>query len=76
MTNSAIGKILVVDDEVELKNILVEALTSQGFETAGFTAGEDRVAATHLQEERGTIIGFEFQGKRKDGQTIWLSLRS
>ena len=40
MVTSSIGKILVVDDEVELKNILVEALTSQGYEASGFTDGE------------------------------------
>src|SRR5688500_4998104 len=45
MTNTSIGKILIVDDEVELKNILVEALASQGYETSGFTSGEDALAA-------------------------------
>jgi PAS domain S-box-containing protein len=45
MVNSGIGKILVVDDEVELKNILVEALTSQGYETSGFTSGEEALEA-------------------------------
>ncbi|MGZ5434577.1 MAG: PAS domain S-box protein [Pyrinomonadaceae bacterium] len=45
MANTSIGKILIVDDEVELKNILVEALTSQGYETSGFTSGEDALAA-------------------------------
>jgi PAS domain S-box-containing protein len=41
MTSSPIGKILVVDDEVELKNILVEALTTQGYEALGFTNPEE-----------------------------------
>ncbi len=45
MITSSIGKILVVDDEVELKNILIEALASQGYETSGFTSGEDALAA-------------------------------
>lgn len=46
MNNSnSIGRILVVDDEVELKNILVEALTSQGYQVIGFTAGETALAA-------------------------------
>jgi PAS domain S-box-containing protein len=45
MNNNSIGKILVVDDEVELKSILVEALTSQGYEVVGFTAGEAALAA-------------------------------
>ena len=45
MNNNSIGRILVVDDEVELKSILVEALTSQGNEVLGFTAGEAALAA-------------------------------
>ncbi|HBB86528.1 MAG TPA: hypothetical protein DC047_02805 [Blastocatellia bacterium] len=45
----SIGKILVVDDEVELKNILVEALALQGYEAAGFTAGEAALAALRGQ---------------------------
>src|SRR5688572_8025892 len=40
-----LGQILVVDDEVELKNILVEALASQGYKTSGFTSGEEALAA-------------------------------
>ena len=44
MTNNNIGKILVVDDEVELKNILVESLTSRGYEAVGFTSGAEALA--------------------------------
>jgi PAS domain S-box-containing protein len=50
MMDGSIGKILIVDDEVELKNILVEALTRQGYEATGFTAGEDALAALRGQE--------------------------
>ena len=39
MTNP-IGKVLIVDDEVELKNVLVETLNAQGYEATGFTSGE------------------------------------
>jgi PAS domain S-box-containing protein len=49
MTTSSVGKILVVDDEVELKNILVEALVSQGYEAVGFTAGEEALEALRIQ---------------------------
>ncbi len=49
MTISALGKILVVDDEVELKNILVQALTSQGYEASGFTSGEAALEALRSQ---------------------------
>jgi len=47
--SSSIGKILVVDDEAELKNILVEALTSQGYQVAGFTGGEAALAALRAE---------------------------
>ncbi len=47
---SPIGKILVVDDEVELKNVLVETLTAQGYETVGFTSGEAALAALREQD--------------------------
>ena len=46
---SSVGKILVVDDEVELKNILVEALVSQGYEAAGFTDGQKALGALRVQ---------------------------
>jgi PAS domain S-box-containing protein len=49
MMDSPIGKILVVDDEVELKNILVEALNSQGYEVVGFTDGEGSLAILRSQ---------------------------
>lgn len=42
---SPIGKVLVVDDEVELKNVLVETLNAQGYETSGFSTGEAALAA-------------------------------
>jgi two-component system, cell cycle sensor histidine kinase and response regulator CckA len=44
-----IGRILVVDDEAQLRNILVEALTSQGYEAVGFTSGEAALAALREQ---------------------------
>ena len=49
MTANRIGKVLVVDDEVELKNILVEALTLQGYQAIGFTSAEEALAALRLQ---------------------------
>jgi len=49
MTSSPIGKILVVDDEVELKNILVEALTTQGYEALGFTNPEEALGVLRGQ---------------------------
>jgi len=48
MTTNSVGKILIVDDEIELKKILVEALSAQGYEAAGFTAGEEALAALRV----------------------------
>lgn len=47
--SSSIGHILVVDDEIELKNVLVESLVSQGYETTGLTSGAEALAALRRQ---------------------------
>lgn len=49
MSASQIGNILVVDDEVELKNVLVEALVSQGYRTTGLNSGAEALAAIRTQ---------------------------
>ncbi|HEX2270074.1 MAG TPA: PAS domain S-box protein, partial [Pyrinomonadaceae bacterium] len=54
VTKNQIGKILVVDDEVELKNILLEALSSQGYEVCGFTSAEEAIAA--LRQESYDVL--------------------
>ena len=68
MSTGKIGKILVVDDEVELKNILVEALTSQGYETAGFTSGEEALAA--LRGEAFDVLLTDLMMPGMDGITL------
>jgi DNA-binding NtrC family response regulator len=42
-SNSPIGSILVVEDEPELKEILVETLTRQGFEVTGCSLGHQAI---------------------------------
>ncbi len=49
MTDRPIGKILIVDDEEELKNALVEALTAQSFLVQGYI--DAREALNALSEE-------------------------
>ena len=39
--NFKVGRIMIVDDEVELMTALCEALAGQGYETMGFTTGAD-----------------------------------
>ena len=49
MPETAIGNILVVDDEVELKNALVDALSSQNFDAVGFTSPVAALEALRTQ---------------------------
>ena len=68
MITSSIGRIQIVDDEVELKNVLVEALTSQGYETSGFTSGEDALAA--LRENAFDVVLTDLMMPGMDGITL------
>jgi PAS domain S-box-containing protein len=68
MSTSSIGKILIVDDEVELKNILVEALTSQGYQAAGFTSGAE--ALTALRGEAFDVLLTDLMMPGMDGITL------
>jgi two-component system cell cycle sensor histidine kinase/response regulator CckA len=44
-SENAVGRILVVDDEIELKNALVDALLAQSYEVRGFTSGQEALVA-------------------------------
>ena len=68
MTNNGIGKILIVDDEAELKNILVEALSVQGYQTAGFTDGEEALAV--LREQPFDVLLTDLMMPTIDGLTL------
>jgi PAS domain S-box-containing protein len=68
MITSSIGKILVVDDEVELKNILVEALSSPGYQAVGFTSGEEALAA--LGSEAFDVLLTDLMMPGMDGITL------
>jgi len=63
-----IGKILVVDDDVELKNSLVESLTSQGYETSGLTSGDKALAA--LRTEPFDVVLTDMMMPGVDGITL------
>jgi PAS domain S-box-containing protein len=68
MMDQTIGKILIVDDEVELKNVLVEALTAQGYEAVGYTRGALALAA--LQEESFDILLTDLMMTEMDGISL------
>jgi two-component system cell cycle sensor histidine kinase/response regulator CckA len=68
MKTNSVGKILVVDDEVELKNILVEAVTSQGYEACGFNNGTEALAA--LRSEAFDVLLTDLMMPAMDGITL------
>jgi DNA-binding NtrC family response regulator len=44
------GRLLIVDDEVELKNALCETLADEGYETVGATSGAEGLRALEKQD--------------------------
>lgn len=50
MSPSALGRVLVVDDEFQLMDALVEALNAQGYEAHGFPTGVAAIEALQKQE--------------------------
>jgi PAS domain S-box-containing protein len=49
MSTTCKGHILIVDDEIELKNVLVESLISHGYQATGLTSGAAALAAMRTQ---------------------------
>jgi PAS domain S-box-containing protein len=45
-----VGKILVVDDEIELKNGLVDALSKQSYDARGYTSGHEALEALRAED--------------------------
>jgi PAS domain S-box-containing protein len=68
MTENYIGRVLVVDDEVELKNVLVESLIAQGYEAVGFTCGEE--ALTRLREQAFDVLLTDLMMPNLDGISL------
>ncbi len=49
MTEQKLGRVIIVDDEVELAKGLCSSLTAQGYEAAAFTSGKDALHALETQ---------------------------
>lgn len=62
------GRILVVDDEVELTNALVEMLNKQNYQAFGYTDGNQ--ALEHLKEEPFDILLADLMMPAIDGITL------
>ena len=50
MSATILGRVLVVDDELQLMDALVESLTAHGYEAHGFNIGVAAIEALQLQE--------------------------
>src|SRR5213080_277831 len=68
MPETNVAKILVVDDEAELKNALVEALSAQSFEVRGFTNGAHALSV--LRQEAFDILLSDLMMPEMDGITL------
>src|SRR5438445_12199742 len=61
-------KILVVDDELELKNALVQALVSQSYQVRGFTSARDALEA--LREAGFDVLLSDLMMPEMDGISL------
>lgn len=67
-TEHTVGKILVVDDEFELKNALVAGLLAQSFEVRGFTSGHEALKV--LRTESFDLLISDLMMPEMDGITL------
>jgi PAS domain S-box-containing protein len=66
--SSKLGQILVVDDEVELKNALVEVLNAQGYDALGCTSGTEALSA--LREQNFDVLLSDLMMPGMDGVAL------
>ncbi len=67
-STSKLGQILVVDDELELKNVLVELLCANGFDVAGFTSAHAALDA--LRGQNFDVLLSDLMMPAMDGITL------
>src|SRR5438445_4385899 len=65
MTAPGLGRVLIVDDEVELMTALCESLTDQGYETLGRASAQE--ALVLLQEEDVDLLVCDLMMPEMDG---------
>jgi PAS domain S-box-containing protein len=68
MSNNNLGRVLVVDDKIDLKDILVESLTQHGYEALGFSSGEAALEA--LRHEAFDVLVTDLMMPEIDGITL------
>lgn len=68
MNQPILGRILVVDDEIELREALVEALQKKSYEARGFTNGHEALEA--LRMENFDVLLTDLMMPEMDGITL------
>jgi DNA-binding NtrC family response regulator len=64
-TKEMIGKILVVDDEIELKDALVDSLAAQSYEVRGYNSGSEALEV--LRNEDFDLLITDLKMPEMDG---------
>ena len=72
MSPVPLARILVVDDDVAQMRAVRDTLRDQGYETKGFTAGEEALAAFDAQ---ATMIYELMEAKNHDYGEAWRDMR-
>ena len=65
LLNSPVGRIIVVDDEPELRRILVEVLSTQRFEVTACSTGQQALA--HLRHKEFDLLLTDLMMPEMDG---------
>src|SRR5262249_102926 len=68
MTAPSLGRVLIVDDEVELMTALCDSLTDQGYEALGRTSAHEALAL--LQEEDIDLLVCDLMMPEMDGVAL------
>jgi PAS domain S-box-containing protein len=68
MSANSTGHILVVDDEIDLKNVLVESLLSAGYQATGLTSGAE--ALVTLRRQTFDVMLTDLMMPSMDGITL------
>jgi PAS domain S-box-containing protein len=68
MSGPELGRILIVDDEIELMTILCQLLQKQGYETQGFTSAAEALSA--LREREFDLLVSDLMMPEMDGITL------
>ena len=65
------GKILVVDDDRDIRETLVEALESEGYDVISAVDGIDALELLRSQEQSPSLILLDLMMPRMNGMEFW-----